>query len=196
MNDKTSNDTTRKGKTLEYETSDDETSDDETYLSKSPSASRMGKATEYLVAAVCILTTRGELNVATSLVDDEGVDLVFNRRNSAATLAVQVKARMSDSKRVSAGGFVAFVRKQTFTPRADLDMLFVAVDVTTGALMHGWLVPSPEFAALAGKANARDRFRFAASPKPDSHDKWSPYRLATKDLAPTIMQRLASLDGD
>jgi hypothetical protein len=51
------------------------------YLDKSPSASRMGKAVEYLV-------------------DDEGVDLVFNRRGSSATLAVQVKARMSDSKRV------------------------------------------------------------------------------------------------
>jgi hypothetical protein len=58
----------------------------------------MGKAAEYLVAAACILATRGELNVSTSLVDDEGVDLVFNRRDSPATLAVQVKARMSDGK--------------------------------------------------------------------------------------------------
>ena len=46
------------------------------YLDKSPSAGRMGKAVEYLVAASCILATRGELNVSTSLVDDEGVDLV------------------------------------------------------------------------------------------------------------------------
>ena len=60
----------------------------------------MGKAVEYLVAAACILSTRGELNVSTSMVDDEGVDLVFHRRDNAATLAVQVKARMSDSKRV------------------------------------------------------------------------------------------------
>lgn len=64
----------------------------------------MGKAAEHLVAAFCILTTRGELNVSTSLVDDEGVDLVFHRRNSTATLAVQVKARMSDSKRVQSDG--------------------------------------------------------------------------------------------
>ena len=79
--------------------------DDEVdYGSKGPSAGRMGKATEYLVAATCILTTRGELNVSTSLVDDEGVDLVFNRRNSTSTLAVQVKARMSDSVRVASGG--------------------------------------------------------------------------------------------
>ena len=64
----------------------------------------MGKAAEHLVAAFCILATRGALNVSTSLVNDEGVDLVFHRRNSTTTLAVQVKARMSDSKRVPSTG--------------------------------------------------------------------------------------------
>jgi hypothetical protein len=155
----------------------------------------MGKATEYLVAAMCILTTRGKLNVSTSLVDDEGVDLVLNWRNSTAALAVQVKARMSDSKRVSARGFVAFVRGQTLAPRADLDMLFVSVDVATGALMHGWLVPSARFVALAGKPTFIGRLRFAASPKSGSKDKWSPYRLAPEDLAPKIMRRLADLSA-
>ena len=38
----------------------------------------MGKAANYLVAAVCILAPRGRLNVSTSIVDDEGVDLVFH----------------------------------------------------------------------------------------------------------------------
>jgi hypothetical protein len=58
--------------------------DEDAYLDKSVSAGRMGKAVEYLVAAACILSTRGELNVSTSMVDDEGVDLVFHRRNTAA----------------------------------------------------------------------------------------------------------------
>lgn len=56
--------------------------DQDDYLLKAPSSARMGKAAEYLVAAACILASRGELNVATSLVDDEGVDLVFHRRGS------------------------------------------------------------------------------------------------------------------
>jgi hypothetical protein len=77
----------------------DEDRDDD-YILKSADAGRMGKAAEHLVAAFCILATRGALNVSTSLVDDEGVDLVFHRRGSTATLAVQVKARMSDSKRL------------------------------------------------------------------------------------------------
>ena len=87
---------------------------DDGYLGKSASAGRMGKAVEYLIAAARILSTRSELNVSTSMVDDEGVDLVFHRRNHTAALAVQVKARMSDSKNVQNDSMVAFVRSQTF----------------------------------------------------------------------------------
>jgi hypothetical protein len=85
----------------------------------------MGKAAEYLIAAACVLSTRGELNVSMSMVDDEGVDLVFHRRDGVATLAVQVKARMSDSQDVQNESMVASVRSQTFRKRADLDILFV-----------------------------------------------------------------------
>jgi uncharacterized protein GlcG (DUF336 family) len=45
---------------------------------------------EHLVAASCILASGAMLNVSTTLVDDEGVDLVFHRREGTATLAVQV----------------------------------------------------------------------------------------------------------
>jgi hypothetical protein len=43
----------------------------EARLDKSAGAGRMGKAAEHLVAAACVLSTRGELNVSTSMVDDE-----------------------------------------------------------------------------------------------------------------------------
>lgn len=169
----------------------DDVEDD--FRDKSPSAGRMGKAAEYLVASVCILATRGELNVSTSLVDDEGVDLVFNRRDSSATLAVQVKARMSDGKLVRAGTVMAFVRTQTFRPRPDLDLLIVAVDITHGRIMHAWLVPSEDFATKAGEPNNRGRLRFSASMKPAARDKWIPYRLTAEQLAPRILARLTEL---
>ena len=54
---------------------------------------RTGKALEYLIAASCILMSEGKLNVSTPLVDDEGVDLVFNRFDRPSTLAVQIKGR-------------------------------------------------------------------------------------------------------
>ncbi len=168
---------------------------DDDYTLKSADAARMGKAAEYLVAAFCILATRGALNVSTSLVDDEGVDLVFHRRGSTATLAVQVKARMSDSKRVQDEGFIAFVRSQTFVPRDDLDMLFVAIDVTQGIVMKAWLVPSKIYASTLGEPNNRGRYRFGASMKDGSNDRWKPYRLEAHELPPAVLRRLRQLEG-
>lgn len=169
--------------------------DDEEHLEKSPSAARMGKASEYLVAASCILATRGELNVSTALVDDEGVDLVFHRRGSAATLAVQVKARMSTTVVVQRGQCLANVRAQTFQPRPDLDMLFLAVDVERAAIMTAWLVPSGVFDEMVGEPNAKGLHRFSASMKPGSKDRWAPYRLTATALPRRILARLAELEG-
>lgn len=128
------------------------------YLDKSASVGRMSKAVDFLIAATCILRSRGELNVSTSMVDDEGVDLAFPRRDSSTSLAMQVKARTSDSKGVRSGSFVTFVRSQTFRPCADLKMLFAAVDTTDGAVMKVWLVPSEDFAATLGEPNSRGAF--------------------------------------
>lgn len=168
--------------------------DDEEYLDKSPSAARMGKAAEYLVAASCILATGGELNVSTSLVDDEGVDLVFHRRGTSATLAVQVKARMSTGRQVQQGRLMANVRSQTFQPRSDLDMLFITVDVERGAIMTAWLVPSATFGEMAGEPNSKGRLRFSASMKPESKDRWASYRMTAAELSERILTRLGELE--
>jgi hypothetical protein len=168
--------------------------EDEDYLGKSPAAGRMGKAAEYLVAAACILATRGELNVSTSIVDDEGVDLVFHRRGSSATLAVQVKARMSTTKVVQNEKIMAFVRAQTFRARPDLDMLFAAIDVDRGAIMTSWLVPSPVLGEMIKTTTAQGHLRFTASMKGESADRWTPYRLSATELPQRILSRLSELE--
>lgn len=161
---------------------------------KSPKASRMGKAAEYLVSAFCILITGGQLNVSTSLVDDEGVDLVFHKRGGAATLAVQVKARMLSAATVQRGRFLADVRSQTFAARDDLSMLFVAVDDDHGALDSVWLVPSVEFNGLKGNLNSQMNFRFSASMDLNSKDKWSQFRIDPLDLPGRILNHLEELE--
>ena len=167
----------------------------EDYLVKSATAGRMGKAAEYLIAAACVLSTRGELNVSMSMVDDEGVDLVFHRRDGVATLAVQVKARMRDSKNVQNESMVAFIRSQTFRKRPDLDILFVAVDIERGAVLKAWLVPSADFAEVMGEPDARGRLRFVASMKEGSQDRWAHRRLEADQLAPAILARLQQLEA-
>lgn len=165
------------------------------YLEKSPDAARMGKAAEYLVAAFCILATRGRPNVSTSMVDDEGVDLVFHLRDSTATLAVQVKARMTDGAVVRRGRFLAQVRSQTFRPRADLDVLFVLVDNANGAVRTAWLVPSVDFDRMHGSPTSKGGLRFSASIKEGSRDQWSPFRLSAAELPLRIVERLTGLES-
>lgn len=163
------------------------------YLSKSSDAGRMGKAAEYLVASVCILATRGRLNVSTSIVDDEGVDLVFHLRGSTATLAVQVKARMTDGAVIGRGRFQAQVRSQMFQPRDDLDMLFVLIDNARGAIDTTWLVPSADFRARCGTPTTKGHLRFSAALSEGSADKWSPYRLTAAELPARVVDRLEQL---
>lgn len=165
------------------------------YLSKSPDAPRMGKAAEYLVAASAILATRGQLNVSTALVDDDGVDLVFHRRDHTATLSVQVKARMSDGRLVQDEKFQANVQDATFRPRRDLDMLFVVVDPAEGRIVMSWLVPSGEFAELVPHPNVQGRRVFAASMKPGTADRWRRYRLSAAELPSRVLNRLAELEA-
>lgn len=153
----------------------------------------MGKAAELLVAATCILQSRAKLNVSTSIIDDEGVDLVFHLREHTATLAVQVKARMSDGAVVQRGRFQAHVRNSSFYPRVDLDMLFVYVDVAQGSISQSWLVPSPVFAEQT-TVNGRGRRVFAASMAPDSSDKWSRFSIPEGELAAVVVRRLGMAD--
>lgn len=165
------------------------------YLDKSPNAGRKGKAAELLVAAHCILVSGGELNVSTSYVDDEGVDLVFHRRGSSITYAVQVKTRFSSASTVQRGRILADVRTQTFTARPGLGMLFVVVDDTEGRLIHVWLVPSCDFLEKAGKVNSKGKHRFSASSNPNSADMWAPYRLAPAQLPQAVLEVLKGLES-
>ena len=160
------------------------------YRAKSPAAGRIGKAAELLVAAFCMLSTEGELNVSTSIVDDEGVDLVFNRRASSAMLAVQVKARMSSAQTIKDKTFRALVRANTFRPREDLAMLFVVIDVQRGAIDTAWLVPSLDYVGKLRQPNSQGNYRFVASMKDETRDQWSAFRYTPTDLPKGILKYL------
>lgn len=158
----------------------------------SEDSARKGKAVEHLVAATCILTSGLKLNVSTSLVDDEGVDLVFHRRGRSRTLAVQVKSRTTTAKGISQRNrFYATVRAATFRPRPDLYLLFVPVDADEGTFPFVWFVPSKPFARRA--VNGKGRRVFSASTKDESNDQWRRYRVERADLADAILNAIKKL---
>jgi hypothetical protein len=158
------------------------------------SSARKGKAVEHLIAASCILASGGELNASTSLVDDEGVDIVFHRRGRSRTLAVQVKSRFDEEGGSThlhqRGTFIGDVRAITFQPRDNLYVLFVAVRSQEADFGPVWFVPSHEFHAKAMKLAAGSKLRMSASAKPDTQDQWRSYRLGKAELAPKILDAL------
>jgi hypothetical protein len=156
---------------------------------------RIGKALEYLIAASCILMSEGKLNVSTPLVDDEGVDLVFNRFDRPATLAVQIKGRSQSAQVVKDGKFLADVSRRTFAPRDDLYVLYVVYDEAGADYGPVWLVPSTELEKRGGKSRGGDALRFQPSIRGEEN-QWRPYRLDKKEALPgrilAILDSLAS----
>lgn len=162
-------------------------------MAENRDSARKGKAVEHLVAASSILISGLELNVSTSLVDDEGVDLVFHRRERSATLAVQVKSRSKDAKSISdRSRFIANVGVNTFRARADLYMLFVVVDMSDGTLGPMWFVPSVVFKQKTNP-NAKNRRQFVASTKSDTQDQWREFKCSRSELPSRILGVLDSL---
>jgi hypothetical protein len=157
-------------------------------------ASRKGKAAELLVAASCILASRGELNVSTSLVDDEGVDLVVHRRGRPATLALQVKSRFTSAATTRAGRFTNEVRGQTFAPREDFYILFLIVDARRAERDLSWLVPSRILAERI-RSDSPNRLRFSASMSDGTQDQWRDFRIAWEELPARLLSILSELDA-
>jgi hypothetical protein len=169
-------------------------------VSKNAASARKGKAVEHLVAAFCVLATGGELNALTALVDDEGVDLGLKRRNGTRTLDVQVKARFSDeegSAQLRRGRFIANVRLETFRPRDDLYVLYVAVNGKRAEIEMAWLVPSEDLASHGAKVeiNGKPHLRLTASAKPETKDKWRRYRLAREELPAALMAVVEAMEA-
>ncbi|HXE98745.1 MAG TPA: hypothetical protein VN458_00195 [Solirubrobacterales bacterium] len=166
--------------------------------SESTSA-RKGKATEHLIAASCILASNGQLNALTGLVDDEGVDVTFKRRDGFRTVDVQIKSRfLASSKNLRKNGtFVADTREATFRPRDDLYMLFVVVEAKTATFGPVWLVPSTVLDQKAFRVTVKKKklVRFQASSKKNSKDKWRAYRMSAEKLAPELLRIVKSLEN-
>jgi hypothetical protein len=155
----------------------------------------MGKAVEHLVASMCVLGTGGDLNAWTSIVDDEGVDVMLQRRNHPETLALQVKSRFTTAKGIAEKQrFHTQVRKATFKPKKELHMLFAVVDPSEVALKTIWIVPSLKF-VKAAPLSPHLKYKFVASAKPGSKDKWARYLVAPQNAPNHLLNLLKTLKG-
>ena len=162
-----------------------------TEISDSHSSWR-GAAVEQLVAATVALAGRGRINVAQTMWDAEGVDLVFEGPGpDAPRMRVQVKSIGSDNINVvKRRRAVSLVRDATFEVRDDTWILFVLIDVGAMSFEKSWLVPSAEFAAHT-TVNARGYRRFNDGLE-SARSRWTAYRHDSRAaLADGIIRRLS-----
>lgn len=151
---------------------------------------------------MCVLSSGGELNPLTALVDDEGVDLGLWRRGGRRVLSVQIKSRFIDRDGCQIlrthGQYMADVRLETFTPRPDLYMLFVVMDGLHATVIRAWLIPSTELAVRGFRAfpKGTPHVRFQASSYPHSNDRWRHRRVERDELVPALLSVLRGLDGE
>jgi hypothetical protein len=152
-----------------------------------------GAAVEQLVAATVALAGRGRVNVAQTLWDGDGVDLVFEGPGpKAARMRVQVKSINAENVNVTKRRrAVSLVRDATFAVRDDTWVLFVLVDLDRLSFEKSWLVPSADFAERAN-VNARGYRRFVDGV--DSRDSmWTRYRHDSRpDFGRFVADRLGA----
>ena len=164
---------------------------------KSRGSSWKGRAVEWLIAAQCILVSDGRLNVSTAMVDDEGIDLVFNMKGTPKTLAVQVKSRFASSRLLKKKNiFRTEIRRKVFRPRDDLFLLFALFDdLESFNIEQTWLIPSRDFKKLtARQRKARPRVVFSVNIR-GTHNMWFPYRCTRENLADRIIAAILKVHG-
>lgn len=154
-----------------------------------------GRAIEQLVAAHCVLASGGALNVSTPMYDDEGVDLVFSLRGQPTTLAVQVKSRFSNSRRVRSGSFRMDVKKSTFKARPGLALIGVLYSEKTHQVSATWVIPSSQFWRLVrGQRHGVGKvWVMRTGLNEHKADKWSRFRKDWAQVPALVVGLLTDL---
>ncbi|MGH7763388.1 MAG: hypothetical protein ACREOM_03095 [Candidatus Dormibacteraceae bacterium] len=151
-----------------------------------------GRIGEYLLAVYSMLTTQGELVPFQVDADDDHRDLVVAVKGRSTFASLQAKACFQ----LGASGFVQ--SNATYFEKsipADPSWIYVVVLVLDLAPVVWWLVPAPDFNRLTSHSPARQgrevELHFRAHP--EGTDAFSPFRTATKDVGPRLLEMIAAL---
>ena len=151
-----------------------------------------GRIGEYLLAVYAMLTSAGDLVPFQVDADDDHRDLVVAVKGKSTFASLQAKACFE----LGESGFVQSNATyfESSIPR-DPSFLYVVVLVLDLAPVVWWVVPAPDFNRLTSHSPARGgrevELHFRAHPTSD--DAFAPFRVATKDLGPRLLEIMAGL---
>lgn len=151
---------------------------------------QQGRVGELALALYAMVSTDGALELFTPVSDSDHVDVTAGRHGGIPAIAVQVKTtpRLDGNGTVEARAVYAKGHL-----REHPAFLYVVLLMSSIAIEHAWVVPSPDFNRLAydiedGKTEVLEFHAYA-----DREDKWTPYQVAAMDIGPHLLGVIDSL---
>jgi len=161
------------------------------------STTQKGAIGQFAFLATALSTGKGELEVYSPAADNEGRDAEVRRHlRSALAIGIQEKVSFGTFKS-GTGGRARYIgsRFSIVEERIQDDprlWYFFALWGSDELRLHDpcFLVPAHVFHVMGrtGTEDGRVDFLMMASLSPDSRDRWSPFRVAPKDLGPRLLE--------
>lgn len=138
------------------------------------SSVQKGNIIESQIANTLILISEGRLCPSIPIVDDSGIDLIVNKKNSFKAIFVQVKSRFVTNARYE-NRLDFQVKRETFSVSDNFFILCVYFDTSKSEIDTMWLIPSTEIIKSAVKV--KNEYRIVANRGDRTNDKWSKYKV-------------------
>jgi hypothetical protein len=144
--------------------------------------SQIGRAGELAIELYALVTSGGEVDIYSPVVDDDHVDLVAGLRGGPPALGIQVKT----TPRLDRSGLVeARASYPVGQIREDPNFLYAVVLLDGVRIEAVWLIRSPDFNRLAYRIvdNGRELLEFRGRPSGD--DAFATFRIDPLQIGPS-----------
>ncbi len=149
--------------------------------------SQIGRAGELAVELYALVTSRGELDIYSPVVDDDHVDLVAGLRGGPPTLGIQVKT----SPALDRSGLVEARASYPVGQIRDDPNFFYAIVLLDGVRIETiWLIMSPDFNRLAYHIVEDGKVVLEFRGRPSGDDAFAKYRIDPPQIGAAIVSSI------
>ncbi|MDC7243577.1 MAG: hypothetical protein PQJ44_06540 [Sphaerochaetaceae bacterium] len=159
------------------------------------SSKQKGNILEHRFIELISLGSDGNLTCFAPDSDDDGIDIIINRKMDFKPIFVQVKSRFN----LNNGLFSQDIGTSTFRADEKFWVCFIYYNPVNFEIENIWFIPSIDFhekSVEINPENHKQKLRFAASVKDNSKDKWSEYRVSKTELSVKVDTIIDSLYGE
>ena len=156
------------------------------------SSKQKGNILEHRFIELISLGSDGNLTCFAPDSDDDGIDIIINRKMDFKPIFVQIKSRFN----LNNGSFSQGVGTNTFKADEKFWICFIYYNPENFDIENIWFVPSIDFDKKINPKNYKRKLRFAASVKENTKDMWSEYRVSKIDLSKKVDRIINSLYGE